>query len=195
MNLLFINSCVREQSRTLQLCETYMERFSDEWEIQEVNLQKENLIPFTDQMLSKRSEDIENLDYSDPGYQYAKDFAQADAVLVGAPYWDLSFPSSLKVYFEHICVNGITFGYTKAGLPAPMCRAKELIYITTCGGYIGAQNSAVQYIENLCSMFGIEQTRIYSAEGLDIAENNADQIMEETREKLRQQHLFPDSDF
>ena len=74
-----------------------MEGLQKEWTIQEVDLQKESLMPYTEQMLEKRAADIQNHDYSAPGFQYAREFALADAVLIGAPYWDLSFPSSLKV--------------------------------------------------------------------------------------------------
>ena len=184
MKLLFINSCVRAESRTLQLCRAYMEGLQKEWTIQEVDLQKESLMPYTEQMLEKRAADIQNHDYSAPGFQYAREFALADAVLIGAPYWDLSFPSSLKVYFEHICVNGITFRYSEAGLPVPMCRARDLMYITTCGGYIGERNSADQYIRDLCGMFGIGKVRFFAAEGLDIAENNAALIMAGAKNEL-----------
>lgn len=43
----------------------------------------------------------------------AEQFAQADEIVVAAPYWDLSFPSILKVYLERVCVTGITFHYVE----------------------------------------------------------------------------------
>ena len=45
-------------------------------------------------------------------YLYAKDFAEADVIVVAAPYWDLSFPSILKVFFEHINVLKLVFDYS-----------------------------------------------------------------------------------
>ncbi len=30
-------------------------------------------------------------------FLYAKDFAESDIIVIAAPYWDLSFPSILKV--------------------------------------------------------------------------------------------------
>ena len=41
----------------------------------------------------------------------AEKFKDYDMVVVAAPYWDMMFPSVLKVYYEHIAVSGITFTY------------------------------------------------------------------------------------
>ena len=66
-------------------------------------------------------------DYRDPLFRYAKQFAQAADIVVAAPYWDLSFPSILKVYLEQICVTGLTFQYTPEGIPEILCyRAENL---------------------------------------------------------------------
>ena len=38
---------------------------------------------------------------------------KADEIVIGAPYWDLSFPAALKVYIEHVSVCDIAFHYTE----------------------------------------------------------------------------------
>ena len=40
-------------------------------------------------------------------FDLAKQFAEADEVIIAAPFWDLSFPAALKQYFEQINVLGI----------------------------------------------------------------------------------------
>lgn len=102
---------------------------------------------------------------------------------ISAPFWDLSFPSVFRVYLEHISVNGITFGYPN-GVPTGYCKAKELVYITTAGGYLPENSSLEQYLKELCIMFGIDKLTFIKAEGLDIIENNSDQILEEAISKL-----------
>ena len=52
--------------------------------------------------LKKRTALIESGDYSDRMFDYAKQFASADTIVIAAPYWDLSFPALLKTYFENI---------------------------------------------------------------------------------------------
>ena len=42
---------------------------------------------------------------------------EADEIVIGAPYWDLSFPAALKTYLEHCCVCDVTFHYTQEGRP------------------------------------------------------------------------------
>lgn len=73
--------------------------------------------------------------FDDPMFRYAKQFANADEIVVAAPFWDLSFPAKLKIYLEQIAVAGITFRYTN-GRPTGLCKAKKLTYITTSGGPI-----------------------------------------------------------
>lgn len=178
MNTLFINSCIRKESRTLLLCREYIKRRLSPEKVTELTLKTEPLNPFTEQMLDKRDADISAKNFDSPAYRYAKDFAAADTVLIGAPFWDYSFPSLLKVYFEHICVNGITFGYAKNGDTLSLCKVKKLIYITTAGGYISEPNSLTLYLKELCAMFSIPELRLYKAEGLDIAGNDVNMILD-----------------
>ena len=132
--ILFINSCARDSSRTAELSRHLLDNLDGE--ITEVNLYKENILPLDENDLKKR-----NLhDYSDEDYKYAKQFQSADAIVIAAPFWDLSFPSVLKIYLENITVSGITFEYSKEGIPVGKCNAKKLYYITTSGGYIGNNN-------------------------------------------------------
>ena len=49
--------------------------------------------------------------------------AQADEILIGAPYWGCLFPAVLRIYLERIYVNGIVFRYGLDGRSLRMCRA------------------------------------------------------------------------
>ena len=51
---------------------------------------------------------------------YAKDFVKSDIIVVAAPYWDLSFPSVLKVFFEHINILKLVFDYSDKGEIVPL---------------------------------------------------------------------------
>ena len=39
----------------------------------------------------------------------ARRIAAADRIVIAAPFWDMSFPSALKVFFENMSLFGITF--------------------------------------------------------------------------------------
>ena len=116
-------------------------------------------------------------------FRYANDFANSDIIVVAAPYWDLSFPALLKIYFERVAVSGITFRYDN-GRPVSLCKAKKLIYVTSAGGKIFV-NFGFEYIKALAENFyGIEEIVFFSAEGLDIENANVKEIMDETKKKI-----------
>ena len=56
-------------------------------------------------------------------FYYARQFAEADQIVIAAPFWDLSFPAILKAYMEQITVSGITFEYIN-GRPCGRCKKK-----------------------------------------------------------------------
>lgn len=182
--LLFINCCMRGESRTEKLCRRYLFKVGDRYEIEEVRLLELRLEPFDELMLQRRTEDIQNGTLDKEEYSLAREFAKADAIVIAAPYWDASFPSRLKVYLEHICVNEITFAYGHGGKPVKLCRADSLVYITTAGGYIREQCSVQVFLEELCALFCIENMRFYCAEGLDIYPEKVDAALEETFRRI-----------
>ena len=165
--VLFINACARPQSRTLVLAEKAAKKISDSFEM--LNLFEEDMKPLDYAQLSARDEAVKNVDFSDKVFRFAKQFGEADEIIIAAPYWDLSFPAIFKCYIESICVNGITFIYNEKGIPEGLCKAKRLIYVTTAGGFIPEHNYGYNYVKQLCTdFFGIKNTVCIKAEGLDI---------------------------
>lgn len=174
--ILYINSCPREESRTDRIARKLLEKLGD---YEEVNLEREQLIPMTRERLNDRAERIERQDYSDPMFDYAKQFASADTIVIAAPFWDLSFPAALKTYIENIYVTGIVSRYSEEGKPQGLCQAKDLYYVTTAGGPYDGRYS-YEYIRALArNYFGIRQTMLIKAEMLDVVGNDPEKILEE----------------
>ena len=105
--LLFINACVRgKDSRTLQLAEQLLESIREEnkkdmaFHIEEIRLSTENLLPLNYERLQRRDELLANGIITDTMFDYANAVAQADMLVIAAPYWDMSFPATLKIFFE-----------------------------------------------------------------------------------------------
>ena len=120
---LYINCCVREESRTKRLAKAVLHKLGGDFT--ELNLYEENLKPLDRETLNRRTALIEKGDYSDPMFDYAKQFANADTIVIAAPYWDLSFPSTLKIYIENIYVTGIVSAYDESGMPVGLCKARS----------------------------------------------------------------------
>jgi FMN-dependent NADH-azoreductase len=165
VSILFINACVRENSRTLVLAQSIMKDMNDE--ITEVNLNSENIVPLNRELLKKREHLTSTGNMDDPMFRYAKQFAEADEIVIAAPFWDLSFPSILKMYIEQITVSGITFKYNE-GRPVGLCKAKRLTYVTTSGGPI-FEDFGYTYVKTIAkSFYGVRETKAYRAMNLDV---------------------------
>lgn len=189
MKVLFVNACMRgEKSRTLVLCRDYLQKLKEKYPeavMEEVDLNSLEIPQQTCSVLEQRDE-LRHADaFDDEMFDLAKQLIAADHVLIGAPYWDLSFPAVLKTYLERCSVDKLTFVYDEHGVPAGQCRAEALTYITTSGGFIGDLNFGFDYVKGLCSvLFGIEKFYFASAEGLDIVGTDIGSKLEEASLKL-----------
>lgn len=180
--ILFINACLREESRTLELTKHVLNTLQGE--IQEVKLYDLDLQPLDLKGLAKRNFANINKDFSDKVFDLAKQFSKAETIVIAAPYWDLMFPSILKNYFENITISGLTFVYGEDGRPKGLCNAKNLIYVTTSGGPI-IQNFGYDYTNALAKMFfGIKNVKFISAQGLDIYGANTTEILNKAKESI-----------
>ena len=176
--ILFINACVRENSRTLELARCILDKLNGE--MGEINLEQENLKPIDGNVLENRDRLVSENDFSDEMFRYAKKFADADTIVIAAPYWDLAFPALLKIYLEQITVSGITFRYAK-GVPQGLCRAKRLIYVTTAGGII-YDNFGFEYVKALAQkIYGIGEGLFFKSENLDIDGNDATELIDKVK--------------
>lgn len=181
--LLFVNACLRENSRTETLVRKYLSGMKD-YQIEELRLADVSLRPFDAQMLKERDADIALGKTDEKCYALARQFASADRIVMAAPYWDCLFPAKLKLYWEHICVSGLTFGYNENGQPVKKCRAESLTYITTSGGFLPKPCALEMLINELCRMLAISDVRFYAAQGLDIFPDRVPEILQETLEKM-----------
>ena len=179
---LFINGCVRKNSRTLELASYVLNKIGSE--IEEVKLYDLELKALDINGLQMRDVAKKNNDFSDEMFELARQFAMAETIVIAVPYWDLMFPAVVKTYFEAITVSGLTFNYGENGIPVGLCKAKKLIYVTTSGGPI-IQNFGYDYVATLAKMFyGIKETMFISAQGLDIQGADVSSILNEAKNNL-----------
>ena len=178
--ILFINACVRENSRTLELARTVLKKLGKDFT--ELKLYDTSLAPLDTEGMRARDAAFSAKDFSDDRFALARQFAAAETIVIAAPYWDLMFPAILKVYFENITVSGLTFVYGERGIPEGLCNAKQLIYVTTSGGPI-IHNFGYDYVCAIAkSFFGIEELRCVRAEGLDIRGADVSSIMQRAKD-------------
>lgn len=183
MNILYINSAVRSDSRTAVLAEHILSKLSGN--ITEVKPHEMSLPKVDEQFISKRSAACASADFSDDIFLPAKQFAEADIIVIAAPFWDLSFPAALKQYFEQITVTGLTFTYSEEGFPIGLCRAKSLYYAATAGGPVLSGEFGYGYIKALATTFyGIPETKMFCAENLDIIGADVNSILDKSKKDI-----------
>lgn len=181
-NILYVNSTVRKDSRTDELARYLLNQMNGN--ITEIKLDEEQIKPLNGNTLSERDSIIANSDYENEKLKYARQFANADSIVISAPFWDLSFPATLKAYIENISVTGVTFKYSEEGRPIGLCKADNMYFISTAGGKF-LPNFGYDYIKVLCKeLYGIKNTELVYAEGLDIVGNDVQEIMKNAKRKI-----------
>lgn len=187
--LLFVDACIRdENSRTKRLCDVYLEEFmkkNPEVEMETLTLRSGSVMTHSAEKLQIRDNLARKKEFSHPMFDLARQMRDADYVVIGSPYWDLSFAAILKVYIENVMVADLTFEATSTGFVG-LCKGKKLIYITTAGGFIGDKNYGYDYLCGIADMLGIPDTECIKAEALDIEGFDAEKIVAKSIEEIRQ---------
>ena len=180
--ILFINACVRPMSRTMELARHVLSRLDGE--VEEVDLERERIQPHTWERLQHRDRFLAAGDFSDPMFRYARQFREAETIVIAAPYYDLSFPSSVKNWLESICNVGLTFYYDENEMPQTLCRGKRMIYVTTAGAeYL--PDFGLHYVKRVFrEFFHIEDAVCFYADKLDLRGADVQAILDEAKKAI-----------
>ena len=186
--ILYVNACVRKESRTRSLAKKLLDRLDMPYE--EIRLEDISFPAVTEEYLDTRDQLLSQEAFQNPLFDLARQFSEAETIVIAAPYWDLSFPAMLKQYLEQITVAGITFKYSGEGIPVGLCRAKRLFYVTTAGGFFAPEEYGFGYVKGLAqNYYGIQDVRKVEALGLDIYGADVDAIMTSAADQLQGMNL------
>lgn len=164
--LVFIDACVRQSdSRTLRIAEPIVAALSKRYEITRYDLPDMDIVPLNPRLFSERGAG------EIPGWamEAAKDIADADRIVISAPFWDMSFPAVLKCFFEQTSLFDVTFtdtGKTCKGL----CKAPKVLYITTRGMDISTgdpREQATPYLKALGALWNFGKLTTIAAQNMD----------------------------
>ena len=92
----------------------------------------------------------------------------ADTIVVGAPMYNFSVPTSLRSWFDHVLRAGETFSYTEAG-PQGLLPGKRVIVVESRGGlYSEGPAQAIDfqepYLRHLLGFMGLTDVTFVRAE-------------------------------
>ena len=161
-----INSCVRgKDSRTLKIADSILNHFKDECEINEIDLNKLNLVPYNSESFDEMCKKGVDAKF----YILSKQIATSDILFIKAPFWDMGIPALLKTFLEKISIADVMFkddGKTCTGISY----LTNMFYVTTRGMNIedGSElEQATPYLKALCFLWGIDSFECVSAYNLD----------------------------
>lgn len=99
--------------------------------------------------------------------QIVEQFLAADILVIGAPMYNFTIPSTLKAWIDRIAVAGKTFRYTESG-PQGLAGGKRVIVASGRGGiHSGAPTDFQEpYLRQLFAFLGIDQVEFVRAEGV-----------------------------
>jgi len=177
--LVIIDSCMRAESRTRRILNAAREVLSTRYDIEIIDVNAAGLLPLTPEGLEERTSGI----VPEQTLSLAKTIAAADRLVVAAPFWDMSFPATLKAFFENMSLYGVTFednGHTCVGL----CKCKKVMYITTRGMDIETGSPREQgssYLMALSTLWGLGEVTTVAAKNLDyLSADEVEAKIEET---------------
>nr|WP_314875996.1 FMN-dependent NADH-azoreductase [uncultured Pseudomonas sp.] len=94
----------------------------------------------------------------------------ADVLVMAAPMYNFTIPSTLKAWLDHVLRAGITFKYTPTG-PQGLLQGKRAIVLTARGGIHAGAGSDHQepYLRQAMAFIGIHEVEFIHAEGLNMS--------------------------
>jgi FMN-dependent NADH-azoreductase len=171
-----------EDSYTLKLGRKFIEEYkakNPSAEIKEVDLYQEDLGHLDGERVGKVFAPESN-----ELTKYAEEFIDYDKYVIAAPMWNLSIPSILKTYIDHIVVAGKTFKYTEQG-PVGLLENKKAVHITARGGLYtqgpGADyEMGDRYLRTILGFMGVQDFKTLAFEQTAVyAPNQVSELLEE----------------
>ena len=135
--LLLVNANVnRKSSRTQRLTKVFLRELAkrEEFHTTELLLESMHLAPLSSSSLNRRYALIEAGDTEADEFVLARQWRDADIIVISTPLWLFTYPARLKAYLEAVDVIGVAYDFNEDGSTTSYCHAQDLYYITTAGG-------------------------------------------------------------
>ena len=111
--------------------------------------------------------------------QALQDFLAADVIVIGAPMYNFTIPSTLKAWIDRIAIAGKTFRYTAEG-PEGLARGKRAILAISQGGVHAAgapSDHQESYLVFLLNFLGITDIEMVRAQGIGYSTGHREQAI------------------
>ena len=185
--LFYIDSCLRSGSKTKRIADALIYRLSDKYEVDTIRLSEYDFPVVKNDILNERSNGYVPEEY----VQIARKIADADRLVIS--FWDMSFPSALKVFLENMSLFNVTFASNEKECYG-LCKAERVLYITTRGMNIKTgdeMEQATPYIKAISKLWGLGELHVIAAENMDYSTN--EQIEEKIQNAIEEGEALCDN--
>ena len=113
-------------------------------------------------------------------------FLDADVVVIGAPMYNFSIPSTLKAWIDRVAVAGTTFRYGANG-PEGLVRCKRVIVAATYGGrhpVESGRNFVEPYLRQVFGFLGIDAVEFVDADSLNVSPEQRTRALEAAQDRI-----------
>jgi FMN-dependent NADH-azoreductase len=114
----------------------------------------------------------------------------ADVIVIAAPMYNFTIPSTLKAWIDHIARAGRTFRYGEAG-PEGMLKGKKVLVVTARGGIYSegpgkAMDFQEPYLRGMLGFIGLDDVTFIHVEGLKVGPQEAEKGIARARTAIRE---------
>lgn len=203
MKLLYIiaNSKKEEESSSRLVSRKLVDEIESnhpECEVEEINLY-DDCIPRLEAkyFCGKNSliEDCESLGKEDKENiqrikELANQFAEADAYVIAAPLWSMSFPAPLKQYIDCIVLNGVTIELSEKECKGLLTdKDRKMVYVQASGAPANLLLKrevcqGIDYVEGIMETLGIKKFEKLLVDGTGYTEESKKEAEEKAMEKI-----------
>ena len=117
----------------------------------------------------RTAQNREALHHSDEAIQ---EIMEADMIVIGAPMYNFSIPSTLKAWVDHIARAGVTFKYDEKGPKGLLVGKKVYLAIASGGiyseGLMKSFDFVAPYLKTVLGFLGLTDVTVVRAEGTSV---------------------------
>ena len=172
------SSAAGEQSKSRQLADVFTSKWLAEnpnGKVLERDVDAQPLPHFTSQTLGalftpEEQRTPEQQAIVAVGDELIEELEKVDVLVISAPIYNFSIPSTLKTYFDHIARAGRTFKYTETG-PVGLLE-KDAYVFTASGSFLEGTpvDHQLPYIKTFLNFLGVQVKNVATAGGQAMGE-------------------------
>ena len=124
------------------------------------------------------------------GDELIEELEAADVIVIAAPMYNFTIPSTLKAWFDHITRAGRTFRYTAEGRPEGMVTNKPVYVVVSRGGFYGGDSPVKSldfqepYLRAMLAFNGLTDVTFVHVEGQNVSPAMAEAGLQRARQEI-----------